>query len=198
MNDGRPLGAPATTDPARNFDVPERKDDRSAEQWAAVLAGSLLVRPSAPQAPGLDLTAAPWQGGDTDLTPAASRVGTAAPAAETDAEPTIRSERVALRVDAADLGELGILVDRGEYGVRVEISAPNERARCALEPERARLLSVLAGNGLRVDSVTIVRAGEAGTALAQGTKAESDPDGPDGTTRSTDRKRSQKKNHFIG
>ncbi|HEX4474325.1 MAG TPA: flagellar hook-length control protein FliK [Polyangiaceae bacterium] len=194
MIDGK-IGASGPMDTAAPTSSTEKSAEHTAEQWAAALAASLLVRPTAPRTLGTEPTAAAWRGGDSNLTPAAKGADAGAANESSEASGT---ERIAVVVDAADLGQLSIAVDRDGSGVRVQISVGNERAAAALEPERLRLLNALAGSGVNVGSVTIVRAGANGTTLAIGTSATLDADGSDGTASNTDRKRLQKKNHFIG
>ena len=194
MSDGK-IAAPGPMDAAEPTSYTDRSEQRTAEQWAAAYAASLLVRPTAPRILGTEPTAAAWRGGDSNLTPTAKGAD-AGPANESSEAPG--TERIAVVVDAADLGQLSIAVDRDGAGVRVQISVGNERAAAALEPERLRLLNALASSGVNVGSVTIVRAGASGTTLAIGTSATPEADGSDGTASKADRKRLQKKNHFIG
>ncbi|HVU05607.1 MAG TPA: flagellar hook-length control protein FliK [Polyangiaceae bacterium] len=187
LSPSNPLDSAALAD-----DAPTAKD-RNVEEWAAVVAAlSAVPRPEAPIS--LPAEAASWRAGDGSLTPAA-----AAPAdANSETGPSKDTTHVDLRVDAADLGQIDIAVDRLDTGVRVTIAAADERAIVALEPERARLLAVLHDSGVRVDSVTVVRAGASGMGLAQGPGRGADASRISSREDTQARKRSQKKNHFVG
>lgn len=173
-----------------------RAEDRSTQEWAAVLSATGFVPAQRPISFGEAEPATAWHPRDGALTPGA--LDQAGEGGEN--EPIASTNRVALRVDAADLGELAIAIDRMDTGVKVTIEARDDRAVRALEPERLRILDVLTSTGVRVDSVSILRAGQvpgSGTALAQGNQSVAD-ESAGSRTATPSRKRSQKKNHFVG
>jgi hypothetical protein len=93
--------------------------------------------------------------------------GTTAAAAAGAAEAANSSEnRLIVRVDGGDLGEVALVVDRKEGAIRVTISAADAGAEAALGLERAGLMQALQNRGITVDSVNIVRANNFGTVLA--------------------------------
>src|SRR5438045_242394 len=82
-----------------------RADDKSVQEWAAILAATGLVprteavRLAIPEDP-----AASWRGRDGDLTQGEQKVNGRAPSETRESSST----RVELKVDAADLGELAV------------------------------------------------------------------------------------------
>ncbi len=66
--------------------------------------------------------------------------------------------RMIVRVDGGDLGEVALLVDRKAGAIRVTISAADAGAQAALGLERAGLMRALQSHGITVDSVNVVRA----------------------------------------
>lgn len=199
MRDSPPFRSLLAWDPGSEGPRTPRADDRSTEEWAAVLSSATGFVPAArPRSFGETEPATAWHPRDGVLTPGApDQAGRAG-----ENEPIAATNRVALRVDAADLGELAIAIDRMDSGVRVTIEARDDRAVRALEPERLRILDVLTSTGVRVDSVTVVRSGtvpSAGIPLAQGTERVADESAESRTANQNHgRKRSQKKNHFVG
>ena len=74
--------------------------------------------------------------------------------------------RMIVRVDGGDLGEVALVVDRKDGAIRVTISAADAGAEAALGLERAGLMAALQSHGITVDSVNVVRANNFGTVLA--------------------------------
>jgi hypothetical protein len=108
-----------------------------------------------------------WRPGAGDMTPAqmpATVAGTAAGAA--DEAPKNDENRMIVRVDAGDLGEVALLVDRKEGAMRVTIGVQGPAAEAAVQIERAALMQSLQSAGIHVDSVNVVRASTFGTVLA--------------------------------
>jgi len=151
----------------------ERADDEKttleqAERWATLVGAQLSA--ITPKAPSPEPTAA-WHPGAGDLTPAtgnpltsgAAAVGPVANGAETaDAS----ENRMIVRVDGGDLGEVALVVDRKAGAIRVTISASDAGAEAALGLERAGLIRALQSQGITVDSVNVVRANNFGTVPA--------------------------------
>lgn len=140
-------------------------DEQAAQKWASLLAASVFAQlPPAPPplaAPPEAETAGGWRSGDGSLT----QVRAHAPAAtETGSD---SANRILLSVDGADLGELSVLVDRTNQGVRVLIGVEGGHAKSAIDPQTAALARALASVGVTVSSVTVVRREALGTDLAQ-------------------------------
>jgi hypothetical protein len=183
-------------DPGSEGPRTPRANDRSTQEWAAALSATGFVPARRPISLGEPEPATPWHPRDGALTPGAP--GEARDAGEN--EPIAATNRVALRVDAADLGEVAIAIDRMDSGIRVTLEARDDRAARALEPERQRIVDVLTSTGVRVDSVTVIRSGMTpgpGIPLAQGTERVADESAESRNANQRPR-RSQKKNHFVG
>ena len=151
----------------------ERADDEKttlaqAERWATLLGAQLSSMQ--PKTLASEPTSA-WHSGAGDMTPSNASGGVAsgasAAASADAAEAADASEnRMIVRVDGGDLGEVALVVDRKEGAIRVTISAADAGAEAALGLERAGLMQALQNRGITVDSVNIVRANNFGTALA--------------------------------
>jgi flagellar hook-length control protein FliK len=153
--------------------VHERADDEKttqdqAERWASLL-GLQLAAITPNTIPSQPTSA--WHSGDGDLTPGsgsqltdpASAAGLASGTGEA-AHPG--QNRLIIRVDGGDLGEVALVVDRKEGAIRVTIGAADAGAEAALGLERAGLMRALHNQGIAVDSVNVVRASKFGTVLA--------------------------------
>jgi Flagellar hook-length control protein FliK len=161
------LGAGATSRTHERADDEKTTLDQ-AERWATLLGAQLSaveakVIPSEPPSG--------WHSGAGDMTPTNAHRGTDSGAAVNgatgDGEVTTDSEnRMIVRVDGGDLGEVALVVDRKEGAIRVTISAADAGAEAALGLERAGLMQALQSRGITVDSVNIVRANNFGTVLA--------------------------------
>jgi len=172
MSDGFATGLGAGAAPRAH----ERADDEKttleqAERWATLVGAQLsalappAITRSAPEEPG------GWHPGAGDLTPATgsnlTESGAASgPAKAADAGPDDHENRLIVRVDGGDLGEVALLVDRKAGAIRVTISAADAGAEAALGSERASLMRALQSHGIAVDSVNVVRANNFGTVLA--------------------------------
>ena len=151
----------------------ERADDEKttlaqAERWATLLGAQLSSMQ--PKTLASEPTSA-WHSGAGDMTPSNASGGVAsgasAAASADAAEAADASEnRMIVRVDGGELGEVALVVDRKEGAIRVTISAADAGAEAALGLERAGLMQALQNRGITVDSVNIVRANNFGTALA--------------------------------
>jgi hypothetical protein len=151
----------------------ERADDEKttldqAERWATLLGAQLSS--IQPKTLASEPTSA-WRSGAGDMTPSNATGGVASgatlAASADSAEAGDASEnRMIVRVDGGDLGEVSLVVDRKEGAIRVTISAADAGAEAALGLERAGLMQALQNRGITVDSVNIVRANNFGTVLA--------------------------------
>jgi hypothetical protein len=151
----------------------ERAEDEKttleqAERWATLVSAQLpLLAPQliAPE------EAAAWHPGAGDLTPATDGRLTesgalSGPTKAADGSGDADENRMIVRVDGGDLGEVALLVDRKAGAIRVTISAADAGAEAALGLERAGLMRALQSHGISVDSVNVVRANNFGTVLA--------------------------------
>ena len=151
----------------------ERADDEKttldqAERWATLLGAQLSSMQ--PSTLASEPTSA-WHSGAGDMTPSNATdgvsPGASAAASTGTAEAAETSEnRMIVRVDGGDLGEVALVVDRKEGAIRVTISAADAGAEAALGLERAGLMQALQNRGITVDSVNVVRANNFGTVLA--------------------------------
>ena len=151
----------------------ERADDEKttleqAERWATLVGAQLST--FAHQSPVTEEAGA-WHSGAGDLTLATgSRLtesgAASGPGAGADAAADAGENRMIVRVDGGDLGEVALLVDRKAGAIRVTISAADAGAEAALGLERAGLMRALQSHGIAVDSVNVVRANNFGTVLA--------------------------------
>lgn len=151
----------------------ERADDEKttleqAERWATLVGAQLSTL--APKAITPEPTSG-WHPGVGDMTPATGSSLTQAgaangPVAAGSAEGDDSENRMIVRVDGGDLGEVALVVDRKEGAIRVTISAADAGAEAALGLERVALTRALESHGISVDSVNVVRANNFGTALA--------------------------------
>jgi len=176
MNDGMTGGLGAGAAAQGHERAHERADDEKttleqAERWAT-LVGLQLANHAPKVVP--QLTSEPpsgWHPGVGELTPATgsslTQSGAASgPLASGSGEGDASENRLIVRVDGGDLGEVALLVDRKEGAIRVTISAADAGAEAALGLERAALIRALESHGISVDSVNVVRANNFGTALA--------------------------------
>ncbi len=154
----------------------ERADDEKttldqAQRWASLLGAQLAATAVKTLTPPVSDTTSAWHSGAGDLTPAnASQVsdsGAAVGATGGAGEAADQSEnRMIVRVDGGDLGEVALVVDRKDGAIRVTISAADAGAEAALGLERAGLMAALQSHGITVDSVNVVRVSNFGTVLA--------------------------------
>ncbi len=169
MSDGFATGLGTGAAPWTHARADEEKTTlEQAERWATLVGAELsaLAPPAiAPQEAGA------WHPGAGDLTPATGNRLTESGAAN---GPTAAGEqaldsaqnRMIVRVDGGDLGEVALVVDRKAGAIRVTISAADAGAEAALGLERAGLMRALQSHGITVDSVNVVRANNFGTVLA--------------------------------
>lgn len=197
-------------EPRRDQAEEERARTEQCEQWAHLLAQSVVT-----QIPVNWASEAPsptaWRTSDSALTPEATapRVGegktAAANAKASGASETAGSggdgARLALSVDAGELGELSLVVDRTKLGIRVTIGVADAAALNAVGPERAALERALAATGLSIDSVRVVAQNSGGTVLAPSQRARtSDPAqrGEQNSQPENSRRRNARKLNLIG
>ena len=150
----------------------EREDEqRATEEQAARFAQALTphVIAQLPPVPVLGESATPggWRAGDGVLTPQALATsgasGAGAGEGTSDAKP---AERMVVNVQTSDLGELSLIVERTDAGLRVVVGVGDAQVMGQMLPEREALMRQLVGSGLSVDSIQIVPQSEVGTVLA--------------------------------
>ncbi len=148
--------------------VRQRVED-NAERFARALTSTLLESALPRQAAGVDGLTGPGCQSDTNLT------GGAAPTSAARAELAgvhgseggdSDLQSLALRVNAGDLGEITVVVDRINSSTRVSIGVADARAERALGTERGLLEHALREAGVRVNSIVVVRTALVGTAFA--------------------------------
>jgi hypothetical protein len=164
----------------------ERADDEKttldqAERWATLL-GAQLAATRAPVGVPCANTGATngWRAGAGDMTPGGANPLPVQMAA-TDALGTsgqagsATENRMIVRVDGGDLGEVALCVDRKDGAIRVTIGAADAAAEATLGVERSVLMQALQSHGITVDSVNVVRGSNFGTVPAQRSSATRSP-----------------------
>lgn len=180
----------------------EQRRREEAEKWAQLIAGGVAQahRTSHPSpAPVPASTTGVWRGSDGAMTPEAAFASTLNGSA---AEEGDGISRIALRLNAGDLGEVALVVERSTGGVRVIIGVDDPHAERAVLPEMRALERALEASGIALASVRIVQGARAGTVLApsSGKQRPDDPkssDSPDGPNQATKRRNTRRLN-LIG
>jgi hypothetical protein len=177
----------------------ERRGETAAALWVA-LAERVQC---APQPLGeIEPPNAPpnaWRTSAGDLTPRGPAPGSSGDAS---ADPSA-AERLTLRVDGGQMGEVSVTLERQDGALRVVIGLENEGFVHSVAPDARALRSALEGAGLSVHSLNIVPSSEVGTVLAQrrtspsGPKPATDPQGSEQQNPET-QKRNQKRLQLIG
>lgn len=182
--------------PASDERGAERRRRQEVEKWAHALATSVAsALPAAAEGETQVGTPAHWRPSDGELTPGAGTVAGAAAAPSEDADP---QSPVRLSVNAGDLGEVDIVVDRSAQGVRVIIGLADPNADTALIPELSALQRALEASGIRVASVRTVAQSRVGTVLAQSKFRVAKGDPPVEDEKHESRRRSSKRLNLIG
>jgi hypothetical protein len=175
----------------------ERRGETAAALWVS-LAERMQVAPQRLPTGEIEPPSA-WRGRAGDLTP--PTVQTADTAGPTEAPKA--PERLTLRVDGGDLGEVSLTLDRENGALRVVIGLENERHLSSIGPDALALRGALESAGLSVHSLNIVPSSQVGTVLAQrrlhssGQQPASDPEGSEQQQPPT-QKRNQKRLQLIG
>jgi flagellar hook-length control protein FliK len=179
-------------------EAPPRERDGEA---AAALWLALCQRAATTALLTLDQIETPsaWHPSAGELTPTAAPVGAGGSAPDAPQAP----ERMTLRVDGGELGELSVTLDRESGALRVVIGLENQRAVGSVLPDAPALRRALEGVGVSVQSLSVVTQAEVGTVLAQrrlnpsGQKPGTESEGSDRDPEA-DRKRHQKRLKLIG
>ena len=198
-------------EPRREQSEEERARTEQSEQWAHLLAHSVVKQiplnwASEPASPNA------WRTSDSALTlePPLQRGGEGKSAGAASTQTSGAGEtggsggdgaRLALSVDAGELGQLSLVVDRTKLGIRVTIGVADAAALNAVGPERAALERALAATGLSIESVRVVAQNTGGTVLAPVQRARSSDATQRGEHKSepeNSRKRNARKLNLIG
>jgi len=151
---------------------------KDLERWASAVAGC-LVQPVAPTAPSGLLGGTPeaWRPSVGALTPGSSDAAippdlAGETAANTAGDGKVRpdgpgSDRLQVRLDAGHLGEIAVVVEKDQGGVRLLITAKNAQAVRAISAERQALQQALQSTGQPVQSLCVVQMDVPGTDLAE-------------------------------
>jgi hypothetical protein len=183
------------SDPKTPNAAHRNQSDEWARQLAAMLNGAEMPTPPLP--PQHDTSAnAPAQRALTP--PQFVTQPTLVGAQNSDAT---GDNRLTLNVCTPELGDVAIIIDRTEGGVRVVLGVGGQQAAAALDPQKLALIQSLKRVGLDVDSVSVVQQSRLGTVLAPaaGTRESSGPSphGDPGSATSRTRK-SHKRFSLIG
>jgi flagellar hook-length control protein FliK len=174
----------------------ERDGEAAAALWLALSQRAVVAQVKV--ADQIETPSA-WRSSAGEMTPGSS--GASAPSGSPVAETA--PERMTLRVDGGELGELSITLDRESGALRVVIGLENQRAVGSVLPEASALRQALEGAGVSVQSLSVVTQAEVGTVLAQrrlnpsGQKPGTESEGSDRDPEA-DRKRHQKRLKLIG
>src|SRR5450432_70172 len=136
--------------------LPERSETEKKNTLEQAKRWALLV--SAPLCHPLPIQNAmetsDWRAGAGDMTPP-STAGAGSHGISADAKNS-HENRLIVRVDAGDLGEVALLVDRTDGAMRVTIGVQGAHAEAAVEVERLALTQALQNAGITVNSVNVV------------------------------------------
>jgi hypothetical protein len=153
-------------------------DSKELERWALAVAGCLQQAvPSRPSPLGLGAADSSqqvpvgWRPGVESLTPDFAAVaGGPAAGAVTIADGSSCSsdeQRIQVRVRTPECGEIAVVVERVESGLRVLLGAENPLAVTLLTRETEAVRHALESDGQSVGSLEIVQMNRLGTDLAQ-------------------------------
>jgi len=152
-------------------------DEEERSRWAALVTGAMLGAGAHPASLGLGdpqtAGSAPdaWRQSVGDLTPNV-------PSGEvlTEANPAGSKsgvsegeglQRIQVRVNTEEFGEVALIIERAEQGLRIVLGAVDGRVVSALRHEALAVRRAIENGGQTVGSFEIVRMNEVGTNLAQ-------------------------------
>jgi hypothetical protein len=149
-------------------------DRRELERWATTIAGCLQQAvPVRPQTLGLgelessQEVPAGWRPRVETLTPGVAAGPMDGPASGAPSAETTEDQRIQVRVTTEEFGEIALVVERVETGLRVLLGAVDPRAVTVLARESQAVRRALESDGQNVGSLEIVRMDGLGTDLAQ-------------------------------
>jgi len=142
---------------------------KHADEWARQLAAMLAPQAALAPPSNLGSPAPPATGTENGTAASTPRAQGATPSAAVGPQISDAGSdnRLTLTVSTPELGQVSIVIDRAEGGVRVVLGVGGDAAEHALEPEKAALVQSLRGVGLDVHSVNVVQQSRVGTLLAQ-------------------------------
>lgn len=211
---GRGLSHTTTVDCAPLSDeAPPQKDDEELQRWAELVATCLT--PTVGQThtlPGLGSPEAEgtlpdgWRPSVGELTlgerkssfSAGSAQGTTVGSESSSDEVT----RIQVRINTKEFGEVSVVIERAEQGLRISLGALDERVASALRLEVLAVRRALESGGQTVNSLEIVRMNQVGTDLARtplttGNRAKRSRDTEQSTSNPGSRKKTRRIN-LIG
>ncbi len=163
-----------------------RRRREEAERWAAALANGvapMCQTPAKAQGAGPGLPD-DWRACDGSMTPGGTQASSEAP--------------VCLRLDAGDLGEVAVVLERGPAGIRVVIGLAEQHASAAAGPELEALQRALEASGIALAALRIVPHGRVGTVLAQLRARHATPGEPEGRSDEASKKAATRRLNLIG
>jgi flagellar hook-length control protein FliK len=169
----------------------ERAGEAAAALWLSLSqrAESVQRLPLELQANSQNETPSAWRGSAGDLTPAKA----AAPSQDVKVADSPAAERLTLRVDGGELGEVEVTLDRKDGALNVVIGLEKGHLVSSVLPDARALRQALEGAGLNVHNLSVVPTSEVGTVLAQrrlspsGQKPAANPNGSETHPESTQR-----------
>jgi hypothetical protein len=190
-----------------------RVDDVELSEWAALISGCLQTAPGTPP-PGIGLGAAEtaesvpagWRPSVEDMTPEkgafAGAVEAGAGHFACEGKEGEAPQRIQIRVNTKEFGEVALIIERAEQGLRILLGAVDGRIVSALRQEALAVRRALESGGQSVGSLEVVRMNEVGTVLAQnklapGNRARRFREQADTATPS-DRKKKQRRINLVG
>lgn len=143
----------------------EHASEEAAEKWAVLLSQQVAHTLN-----GFSVAPEPWHGGAGRLTQGTAALQntvshTGTPSRVGGKEDGLQSS-LSLRVDAGELGEIELFVERTSPGMKVQIGVDGVETERMMLGQRAALERALSALGLRVQGVTVVRTERVGTSLA--------------------------------
>lgn len=165
------LSSVATDESAQSS---KRKSD--LEKWAALLAAGVAQVGAQSTPAGFGTPPEAWHGDVEAMTP--DSPGDVSPSAGCENQPQthavtngsgddLAENQLQVRVQVADVGELALVVERSQDGVKLQISAQDHGILRAMAAEKEALASALAGAGLANASIAFVEMDRVGINLAQ-------------------------------
>lgn len=153
------------------------RDRRELEHWASAIAGCLQpavpVRPASLGLGGEQSQQVPagWRPSVEALTPglegADGGMRASARGAPSSASVADDAQRIQVRVKTEEFGEIAVVVERVEAGLRVLLGAIDPKAVAALKRDCQAVRLALESDGQSIGSLEIVRMNGLGTDLAQ-------------------------------
>lgn len=159
-------------------DAHAKKDEKDLERWACTVAGLLHqavpIPPKSLGCGGSEPTAtapAAWQAGVESMTPGVNAPDLAGGNETFTANGTLESsqQRIQVRVRTEEYGEIAVVIERVEAGLRILVGAEDGRAVRALVQQSQAVRNALREDGQSIETLEIVRMNSVGTGLASRT-----------------------------